>query len=109
MAKFARASRGAQEAGSEGAPPGSSSSSKDESTERIEDFVRAFYDVVARADERFAPAQLVRVCWGGLSMGDHYAADIAQESHEGNLRRKGCLRPEERMAFRHPLPFNTTL
>ena len=51
-----------------------------------------------------SPGTLVRTCFGGLGMGDHAAPDIATAAHEGVIRWKGGLRPQEQLFYRCPLP-----
>ena len=46
----------------------------------------------------------VVACFGGLSMGDHWAPAIAQLSHEAVLKACGALREEEHLRLGFPLP-----
>eukprot|EP00435_Cladocopium_sp_Y103_P060681 s641_g22.t1 len=46
----------------------------------------------------------VLMCFQGLSMGDHWAPTIAQESHEKLLCHFDALRPEEHIQFGQPFP-----
>ena len=46
----------------------------------------------------------VVACFGGLSMGDHWAPAIAQLSHENVLKACGALRQEEHLRLGFPLP-----
>ena len=59
---------------------------------------------VSSQGHKFAPDAKVRLCFKGLSMGDHHAPDIAQEAHENVLRAAGCLRHDEELEYRRPLP-----
>ena len=53
---------------------------------------------------RFRDDEMVRCCYQGLSMGDHHAPYLAQEAHCNVLRAAGCLRDDETLEYRKPLP-----
>ena len=57
-----------------------------------------------RPDLRISHSTKLRSCFGGLSMGDHWAPAIAQVSHEEVLRSQGAIRSEEHLQLGHPLP-----
>jgi len=59
---------------------------------------------VSSQGHKFAPDARVRLCLKGLSMGDHHTPDIAQEAHENVLRAAGCLRHDEALEYRRPIP-----
>ena len=43
-------------------------------------------------------------CFRTLAMGTNFAVETAQHAHSVLLRRAGCLRASEQVAYRHPLP-----
>lgn len=45
-------------------------------------------------------------CFRGLSLGDHHAPDIAQESHVNAVRGAGCMRDDEALEYRRKVPEN---
>ena len=66
---------------------------------------KAFQQLLARHPKISADKlRSVFMCFGGLSMGDHWAPLIAQEAHECLLQSFGALDPDEHLKFGEILP-----
>ena len=66
---------------------------------------RAVDRLMARYPHRNLKADTpVLMCFSGLSMGDHWAPTVAQESHENLLQHFDALRPEEHLRFGQLFP-----
>lgn len=46
-----------------------------------------------------------QLCFKGLSVGDHDAPDIAQDSHVNALRAVGCMKADETLEYRKKVPY----